>query len=90
MINGSQPRRKQLNDDLNGDIMVLISKPRMLDPLRTGVSSSSVDSCFIDLSYNPEESKKQHINNRNSFNYPPDLKTMQRMIEEGSLHNNIA
>ena len=39
-------RKKQPknNDDLNGDIMVLISKPRVLQPLRTNASCSSIGS----------------------------------------------
>ena len=80
-----------LNEDLNGDIMVLISKPRMLDPLKSGAAStSSLDSGFADSlgsaprQKNQEESKKQQkhqLAGRNSFNYPPDLQTMQKMIE---------
>ena len=82
-----------LNEDLNGDIMVLISKPRMLDPLKSGAASTdSLDSGFADSlgsaprQKNKEESKKQkhQLVGRNSFNYPPDLQTMQKMIEQGS------
>ena len=64
----SQHSLPRPNEDLNSDIMVLISKPAKLEPLkhltRNTLGSSS-------------ESSLDSVGNREkrSFNYPPDLDT---------------
>jgi len=67
---------KRVAEELNSDIMVLISKPQnqksrqTLDPLRVAKSlTNSTDS------RETSESKLNGFKDRKSFMYPPDLKT---------------
>lgn len=69
--------QSQRRDEMNSDIMVLISKPQgRLDPISQGKNGIYSD-------YNSVDSQQNHpFKGKKNFSYPPDLDTAKLMIQE--------
>ena len=77
MSNNPSPQRVR-REDLNSDIMILISKPQgvsKVDPLRLQKSLASSSES------NHTSEFESAIRDRKNFNYPPDLKTARQMVK---------
>ena len=74
------PLPHRIREELNSDLMVIISKPKERPLERTlrlpnALVSSSAES-YMASDYEGSMSR-----DRKNFNYPPDLRTAQKMIE---------